>query len=46
MAVQNPPPEALQGAPGGTGVSPYEQEEVFAQDGVVEDIIAVDHKCT
>ncbi len=25
---------------------PYEKEEIFEQDGFVEDIIAVDYKCS
>ena len=41
-----PPPEEHKLNSEGTEYSPYEKEEIFEQDGTVEDIIAVDYKST
>ena len=41
-----PPQEAHKLNSDGSEYSPYEKEEIFEQDGTVEDIIAVDYKST
>ncbi len=47
MSVLTPPPEAHSSSAAAPSDSRrYEREEILAQDGVVEDIIAVDHKST
>ena len=47
MDVKTPPSEPHKlNSDGLVEYSPYEKEEIFEQDGVVEDIIAVDYKST
>ena len=46
MDAKVPPQEAHKLNSDGSEYSPYEKEEIFEQDGTVEDIIAVDYKST
>ena len=46
MDAKVAPQEAHKLNSDGSEYSPYEKEEIFEQDGTVEDVIAVDYKST